>query len=91
MTSEEFKYKAKEMIVDTLITDMMVNVDDISIVYEVWYCKALQNHKGLFGSHYSKDFYYEVTYDGDKNDICLDIYKKERTLLIDVQTNKFKR
>lgn len=90
MTSEEFKFKVKEMIVDSLITDGMISVDDISIVYEVWYCKTLQNHKGLFGSHYSNDFYYEATYNGDKNELYLDVYKIDRKLVLDVQNNKFK-
>lgn len=45
-------------------------------VYVVWYSKSLQNHKGLFSTPISDGMYYEITYNGDKNEAYLDAYKK---------------
>lgn len=45
-------------------------------VYVVWYCKTLQNHKGLFSTPLSDGMYYEVTYNGDSDEAYIDAYKK---------------
>ena len=45
-------------------------------VYVVWYCKTLQNHKGLFSTPMSDGMYYEVTYNGDNDEAYIDAYKK---------------
>lgn len=44
-------------------------------VYVVWLCKTLQNNKALLGTDHD-DIYYEITYNGDKNEMYLDAYKK---------------
>lgn len=45
-------------------------------VYVVWYSKTLQNHKALLSTPVSDGMYYEVTYNGDKNELYFDAYKK---------------
>ena len=45
-------------------------------VYIVWKCKALQNWKYLISSSLNDGMYYEMTYNGDKNEWYLDAYKK---------------
>ena len=45
-------------------------------VYIVWKCKALQNWKYLISSTISDGMYYELTYNGDKQEWYLDAYKK---------------
>lgn len=45
-------------------------------VYIVWKCKALQNWKYLISSSLTDGMYYEMTYNGDKNEWYLDAYKK---------------
>lgn len=45
-------------------------------VYTVWKCKALQNWKYLISSTLPDGMYYEVTYNGDKQEWYLDVYKK---------------
>ena len=45
-------------------------------VYIVWKCKALQNWKYLISSSLADGMYYEMTYNGDKNEWYLDAYKK---------------
>lgn len=45
-------------------------------VYVVWCCKTLQNNKALLSTVVSDGMYYEVTYNGDKEEIYFDAYKK---------------
>lgn len=44
--------------------------------FVVWYCKTLQNFKALLSTTLPDGMYYEVTYNGDKDEIYLDAYKK---------------
>lgn len=45
-------------------------------VYTVWKVKVLQNWKYLLSSTLPDGMYYELTYNGDKNEWYLDAYKK---------------
>lgn len=45
-------------------------------VYVVWICKTLQNNKALLSTTVRDGMYYECTYNGDKNELYLDAYKK---------------
>lgn len=45
-------------------------------VYIVWMCKTLQNRKYLLSSTLPDGMYYELTYNGDKEEWYLDAYKK---------------
>lgn len=45
-------------------------------VFVVWMCKTLQNSKALVSTTLSDGMYYELTYNGDKNELYLDAYKK---------------
>lgn len=45
-------------------------------VYVVWKCKALQNWKYLISTNLPDGMYYELTYNGDKNECYFDAYKK---------------
>lgn len=45
-------------------------------VYVVWLCKTLQNNKALLSTNVWDGMYYEATYNGDKNEMYLDAYKK---------------
>jgi hypothetical protein len=53
-------------------------------VYVVWYAKTLQNHKALLSTPLPDGMYYEVTYNGDKNEIYFDAYKKEVNIKVEV-------
>ena len=50
-----------------------ITEDDVFIV---WACKILQNNKALVSTTVPDGMYYEVTYDGDKQQAYVDIYKK---------------
>ena len=45
-------------------------------LYTVWKCKTLQNWKYMISSTLHDGMYYEVTFNGDKNEWYLDAYKK---------------
>lgn len=58
-----------------------LNKDTISEndLFIVWYCKTLQNKKVLISGTGSVG-YYEVTFNGDKNEIYLDHYEKVKNV-----------
>lgn len=51
-------------------------------VYTVWKSKVLQNWKYLLSSTLSDGMYYELTYNGDKQEWYLDAYKKFENVVI---------
>lgn len=53
--------------------DVDITIDD---VYVVWSVKALQNWKALISTTLPDGMYYELTYNGDKDELYLDAYKK---------------
>lgn len=57
-------------------------------VYVVWLCKTLQNSKALLSTTILDGMYYELTYNGDKNELYLDAYKKWENKLIDLKEGK---
>ncbi len=50
-----------------------ITIDD---VFVVWYCKTLQNWKALASTTLPDGMYYELTVNGDKEELYLDAYKK---------------
>lgn len=53
--------------------DKQISSDD---VYVVWLTKALQNNKALLSTTLLDGMYYELTYNGDKNELYIDVYKR---------------
>ena len=53
--------------------------------YVVWYCKTLQNWKALASTTLFDGMYYELTLNGDKQEIYLDAYKKFENRAIKVE------
>ena len=74
-----FIKKAKEAVVN-YFNSRVDKTDNANIteddVYVVWFCKTLQNWKALVSTTVSDGMYYEITYNGDKNETYLDAYKK---------------
>ena len=52
-------------------------------VYIVWKAKILQNWKYLISSTLFDGMYYEITFNGDKNEWYLDAYKKFENVVIE--------
>ena len=67
-------------IVREYVNEHLDKTDNVSIteeqVYVVWFCKTLQNWKALLSTTLPDGQYYEVTFNGDKQEVYLDVYKK---------------
>lgn len=55
--------------------DIKVDLDDI---YAVWVCKILQSNKALLSTNNPDGLYFECTYNGDKHELYLDVYKRQK-------------
>ena len=79
MGNEAMLKKAKSLVVN-YYNNRVEKTDDFEIseenVFIVWFCKTLQNWKALVSTTVSDGMYYEVTYNGDKQETYLDVYKK---------------
>lgn len=51
----------------------------------VWKCKTLQNWKWLISTTLFDGMYYEVTYNGDREEFYLDAYKKFENVKISLK------
>lgn len=51
-------------------------------VFIVWQCKVLQNWKFLLSTTLFDGMYYELTYNGDKQEWYLDAYKKFENIVL---------
>lgn len=59
-----------------------ITEDDVFIV---WMCKVLQNNKALLSTTLFDGMYYELTYNGDKQELYLDAYKKFQNVALSVK------
>ena len=53
-------------------------------VFIVWMCKTLQNSKALVSTTLFDGMYYELTYNGDKQELYVDAYKKWENFAVPV-------
>lgn len=84
--SYEFEVICKNLILE-YVNNHFDKTDDakpitIKDVYVVWMCKTLQNSKALLSTTVLDGKYYEVTYNGDKDEIYLDVYVKLENMKI---------
>ena len=79
MDSGEFLRKSKKLVA-TYFNERADKTDGKQIcasdVFVVWSCKVLQNNKALLSTPVCDGMYYEVTYNGDKDEFYFDAYKK---------------
>lgn len=60
-------------------TSLNFSQDDIKVV---WFCKTLKNWKAMVADLSPGGMFFEVTYNGDKEETYLDAYKKVENLCI---------
>lgn len=53
-------------------------------VFIVWMCKTLQNNKALASTTLFDGMYYELTFNGDKNELYVDAYKKWENICVKI-------
>lgn len=58
-----------------------ITEDDVFIV---WMCKTLQNSKALVSTTLFDGMYYELTYNGNKQELYVDAYKKWENFAVSV-------
>ena len=58
--------------------------------FVVWSSKTLQNNKAMIGSNVGDGMYFEVTYNGDLEELYLDAYRKEENQAYDLRDEKIK-
>lgn len=79
MTDVQFFEKVKQTVSD-YVNEHVDVTDGVKItaanVFIVWYCKTLQNWKALASTTLPDGMYYELTLNGDKNEMYFDAYKK---------------
>lgn len=77
MTYEKFHDKAIRLVYEYAKENSYIlggfSPDDVTVV---WFCKTLQNWKALVITHLPDSNFYEVTYNGDKRETYIDLYKK---------------
>ena len=78
---------AREIVVN-YFNDRVDVTDRMKLTYDdtfiVWFSKTLQNWKALVSTNVCDGMYYEVTYNGDKNEVYLDAYKKWENVRIEL-------
>lgn len=88
MDINQFIPKAKQLVAEYTNnhTDVTDEAQDLQSedVYVVWQTKVLQNAKALLSTPRLDGMYYEVTYNGDKDEIYFDAYKKFHNVKVEV-------
>lgn len=88
MNSREFINLAKEKV--ALYTFDKLKCTQTSFeVFVVWQAKVLQNNKALLATDIVGDqHYYEVTFNGDKKQLYLDVYDKQENKCYDIEVKE---
>ena len=85
MSNDKFE-KVVKAIVTKYVNEHIDKSDGKKItendVFTVWACKTLQNNKALASTTLSDGMYYELTYNGDKDELYFDAYKKWENICI---------
>lgn len=88
MDNKKFVELAIGLVEDCLI-DVLQYVDADTIdIYVVWLSKTLQNNKALLSTDKGDGRYYEITYNGDKDEFYVDMYKKELNRAVTIKKPK---
>ena len=84
MDYKDIRQKAKQAVSNYYVDkeQLYIAVEDI---YEVWYCKTLQHVKILLSTDVPDGRYFEVTYNGIKNEMYFDAYVKEHNECISLE------
>lgn len=90
ISTKYYLYNAEREIENFISDKYGLRFTEIEVI-QVWYCKTIQNHKGLF---IVKDilnggmifpYFIEVTYNGDNKEMYLDFYTKEHKQTISIE------
>lgn len=71
MGNQEFVHMSRSMVANRL----GLRIDQ---VYVVWVVKVLKNNKAMLSTTEEDGLYFEITYNGEKEEFYIDKYKKEK-------------
>lgn len=78
-----FEKQAKQSVIVYMgqFGSVLIDEGDIRLV---WFCKSLQNWKALCYVPLKDwdNYYFEVTYNGDKDEVYVDAYKKVSNMVV---------
>ena len=81
MDNDKFIQLCKQQVVEYIFEHNIEFMEDVgngittNDVYVVWLNRTLQNNKALLSTTIEDGMYYEVTYNGDKDELYFDAYK----------------
>lgn len=82
MTERKFQELAKNAVAKYCEKTFTTSPDDKHLTsddfYTVWFCKTIQHFKMMIGSDSVEGTYFEVTYNGDTDELYIDEYKFAR-------------
>lgn len=78
-TESDFRKKCKIAVFNYYCKYLATRIEP-SDIYVVWQVKALQNFKALLSTNIPDTRYFEITYNGDKNEMYFDAYVKEKNI-----------
>lgn len=84
-TSLNMMVKARSIVVQYFNSHVDITDNrtiNLGNTYVVWFSKTLQNWKALVSTDVPDGMYYEITYNGDKKETYLDVYKKWENMVI---------
>ena len=85
MPNDTFLDLCKQIVVDYFNThadktdNKQISKDDVFIV---WSCKTLQNKKAVLSTDLVNGILFEITYNGDKNETYIYVYKKWENFVV---------
>lgn len=84
MGNQDFEQMATEFVAAYYNSHSDKEADRITAedVYVVWMVKALQNNKALLSTTVPDGVYYEFTWNGDKEEGYLDVYRKWENVVL---------
>lgn len=93
MSNNEFEKLVKAVVLDyenTMNAELRGEELTEENIFIVWICKTLQNNKALVSTTIPGSCYYELTYNGDKDELYFDAYKKVENTCISNPLQKMK-
>lgn len=89
MGTQQFTEHAKRAVFDWLCNRYAQENVTIAIDWQdvqiVWQCKTLQNHKAILIALTPDQYLFEATYNGDKQEMYLDVYDKVQNQRLDMR------
>ena len=85
MSNIEMMNRAKQVSLDHLNATRDEGVSEYTLedMYIVWFCKTIQNWKTLVSTDVVDGLYYEITYNGDKDETYVDVYTRFQHITVD--------